>query len=820
MTKQIRITGWKLTVCPNSRVVGEGYCFRTPSDVEKSGLEIIPASVPGNFELDLMNAGKLTRDIFFGTNILRLQDLECMHLWYFTEFGIEPESVRDGQDVFLNFEGIDTVSEIYLDGALLGTTENMLIPHVFPLNKVKSGIHKLLVHIIPVSFYARRFDLQTKAWAMKYTQDSLLVRKAAAMYGWDIMPRAITGGLWRPVSIEYRSRERIRDYYLSTLHLSTGGASNTAELLLKLSVDTDFDNLRDLTVTVRGIHRDRDGKEDSSFGGSATIFSVNQVLSFRVDNAALWWPNRYGSPELYDVEITLSRTKYENGERLFDVPGETLDTVAFRHGIRTVELERTSLAGKDGRFFFRINGRKIFVLGTNWVPTDTFPSRIDDYTVRGLELALDVGCNMIRCWGGSPYPGDVLYDYCDEHGIMVWQDLSMACGLYPDDERTMNLIREEGISVVKSLRNRASLVLWSGDNENDIFATFRGGSINGRPINRRDPNLNKLTREVLAEVTDRYDGFRPYIPSSPFIDEEVFRTAGLPAEDHLWGPRDYFKGDYYYKSSIAHFASETGYHGCPSPDSLKKFISDKSLGNRGDGRICTDPEWLVHSASMETSPGAPFAYRVPLMTRQVEQLFGTAPDDIETYALESQISQAEAMKFFIEHFRIGKWYRSGIIWWNIIDGWPQISDAVVDWYGVKKLAYEYIKRSQRMFCLMCDEPDQNGNIALFAVNDYAFPVEFEYTLKDALTGEAVLSGKAVSSADSSERIALIRENMPRYCVIEWRGTAPQGESGSALELDGRNHFIRNLENRIDLDSYRKFMKFAGLSESLNGFSKY
>ena len=130
---------------------------------------------------------------------------------------------------------------------------------------------------------------------------------------------------------------------------------------------------------------------------------------------------------------------------------------------------------------------------------------------------------------------------------------------------------------------------------------------------------------------------------------------------------------------------------------------------------------------METSPNAPFAYRVPLMTRQVEQLFGTASTDLETYALESQISQAEAMKFFIEHFRIGKWYRSGIIWWNIIDGWPQISDAVVDWYGVKKLAYEYIKRSQRMFCLMCDEPDSDGNIALFSVNDYASPIEFEYS---------------------------------------------------------------------------------------------
>ncbi|MBO4770231.1 MAG: hypothetical protein J5563_05555, partial [Clostridia bacterium] len=101
MKKQIRITDWKLSVCPNTRVVRENYDFRTPSDVENSGLEIIPASVPGNFELDLMNAGKLTRDIFFGTNILKLQDLECMHLWYFTEFETEPVRAADGPDVFL-----------------------------------------------------------------------------------------------------------------------------------------------------------------------------------------------------------------------------------------------------------------------------------------------------------------------------------------------------------------------------------------------------------------------------------------------------------------------------------------------------------------------------------------------------------------------------------------------------------------------------------------------------------------------------------------------------------------------------------------------
>ena len=94
----------------------------------------------------------------------------------------------------------------------------------------------------------------------------------------------------------------------------------------------------------------------------------------------------------------------------------------------------------------------------------------------------------------------------------------MACGLYPDDERMQGLVRTEAIAVVKAFRNHASLALWSGDNENDIFCQWRGGAVNGRPINRVDPNSNKLTREVIADVVERHDGFRPYLPSSPDMD--------------------------------------------------------------------------------------------------------------------------------------------------------------------------------------------------------------------------------------------------------------------------------------------------------------
>ena len=805
MHETANITNWKFCMCRNSLVAEKGFCLRTASDILASGLEIMSASVPGNFELDLIREGKLPEDIFKGTNILLLQDYESCHLWYFSKFEI---AGKEGTIPHIRFGGIDTVAEIFIDGRLIGKTENMLVPHEFSLGGFEAGIHEVVVHIIPVSVYVRDLELETKAWAMKYTQDSLLVRKAPAMYGWDIMPRALSGGLWKPVTVEYVKRQEIGDCYLYTHTLEEG----FAWLVLKLKVNTDFDDLRDLTVTVRGTHKNAEGAVDSLFEAVTTIWSVYQVLQIPLKDPVLWWPRGCGDQALYDVKITLSKTLYEGGKRVLNKASETLDEKSFNFGVRIVELERTSEAGPDGKFFFRINAKKVFVLGSNWVPVDTFPSRIDSFTERGLELVKDIGCNMIRCWGGAVYPSDVLYDYCDKNGIMVWQDFSMACGTYPDDERMRKLIHDEAVSVVKALRGHPSLVIWSGDNENDIFCTLRNGTLYGKPLNQFNPNHNKLTREIIGDVCERYDGMRPYIPSSPYIDEDVFRTGKLPSEDHLWGPRDYFKGTYYKDQSVAHFASETGYHGCPAPGSLRRFISENALNNRGNSEICTDPEWLVHSASMEEDANAPFAYRVPLMTRQVERLFGKAPDDLETYALMSQISQAEAMKFFIEHFRIEKWYRSGIIWWNIIDGWPQISDAVVDFYGNKKLAYQYIKRSQQPLCLMCDEPSEDGLNSLVAASDLSFDADISYTVTDLFTGKCILNDTAKASKDASTVLGRFKAEAHHVYKIEWKGTC------GFSEIKGENHYTGDIGAGLDLASYRDALEKEGLFVLPDGFN--
>ena len=66
-----------------------------------------------------------------------------------------------------------------------------------------------------------------------------------------------------------------------------------------------------------------------------------------------------------------------------------------------------------------------------------------------------------------------------------------------------------------------------------------------------------------------------------------------------------------------------------------------------------------------------FSYRTGLMANQVRVLFGDLPDNLPDFCRMSQISQAEAVKYFIERFRLRKWRRTGIIWWNLIDGWPR-----------------------------------------------------------------------------------------------------------------------------------------------------
>ncbi len=762
---------WKLYIAENKDVSDNPLQFKTGKELETSGYLCIDGKVPGNFELDMQREGLLD-DVFFGENPLKLQELENRHLWYVKSFEYE---CADTQDTFFQFKGIDTFAEIYLNGSLLAKTDNMLIPYEFSVaDFLVSGENELVVHIIPTSIESRKYPIGAGAFNHnKYNAESLTVRKAPHMYGWDIMVRALSGGLWRSVSIIKKPAERIEEFYLYPFIVNEQVAISIG--YYQVNVKGDF--IREYSLKVKGVC------------GSSVFEIVNDMWSacgnfeIHIPNPKLWWTKGRGLPNLYDVRVELY-----HGEEL-------CDWREFKFGVRSVQLIRTSVIDENnkGDFRFRVNGEDVFMCGTNWVPLDAFHSRDLERLPKALELLENIGCNMVRCWGGNVYESEEFFDYCDEHGIAVWQDFAMACAVYPRTNDFLERMGYEVETVVKQLRQHPSIFIWSGDNECDESVTWRSIS--------PDPNHNILTRKLIPQIIRNVDPIRYFLPSSPYIDEIAFsdRSKPLP-EAHLWGPRDYYKNEFYSEAKTR-FASETGYHGCPSPESIKRFISKDKLWPPTN-----NDEWIVHATSMEKTEG-PYNFRISLMVYQVARIFGNEMDNLNDFAIASQISQAEAFKFFIERFRYGKPERTGILWWNLLDGWPQFSDAVVDYYYNRKLAYFVIKRSQNPLCLMFKEPDVNGTLTFCAVSDMREDSEISYTVENVATNELIISGKAEVKADAVTDIAQIDTSKQKFAfyLIKWKNGSESGV----------NHYIFG-EPTYDYEKVVECFKKSGLL-NIEGF---
>lgn len=759
---------WKIAYVENCK-------FRELTSIKElceAGLTIIPAEVPGNFELDLQREG-ISEDLYFSDNVYAAQKLENLHVFYFAEFDIK------NKNEYLRFGGIDTLADIYVNGERVKTVDNMYLGYDVPAN-YNIGKNEVVVHIKSVAIEARKETVSAVGFTHDCGYASLTVRKAPHSYGWDIMPRILTSGLYKPVTIEEKKAEAINEVFIYTNSINPDGS---ASLQCYVNVDVSGDFIRDYRVIVTG------KCAGGGFEKSCRLWHNTQQFEIYVPDAKLWNVKNYGEQNLYDVRVELL---YKD---------KVIDTYAGRTGIRTVKLVRTDVTDSDGngKFRFEVNGKRIFVMGTNWVPLDAMHSRDIKRLPEALRLLEDIGCNFVRCWGGNVYENDEFFDFCDEKGILIWQDFAMACAVYPQNAEFAEKLRTEAVYEIKRLRNHPSLALWAGDNECDNVV-MRWDDKN----KRRDPNMNILTRGVLNRAVFEHDPSRDFLPSSPYVSPEYIRSGddGVLPENHMWGPRDWFKSDF-YNNTFCHFASEIGYHGFNSPESLRKFLKNPEKIFEEDG--FPTREYAAHATACDASEDsrtALYSDRIRLAHNQVEALFDQRREDLEEFACQSQISQAEAKKYFIEKFRTDKKRRSGIIWWNLIDGWPQISDAVVDWYYVKKLAYHYIKRSQEPLCFMFDEP-QNGKIALVAVNDYLEGKQVKYVVTD-VTNDAVLSRKtAYVEADGIlrlEKFDVAKDEHTMY-LVEW-------------ETDGikrKNHYYTNLKN-VSFEAYMKDLQKCGLDE--------
>jgi len=760
---------WRLVHFPEGK-----YLASHPNQLDKILVGAISAQVPGNVELDLERSDGIP-DPFFGDNIHLLRSFEFHEWWYMREFSVPSRDARARWDLVL--EGVDTLATIWINGVEVGRTANMLIEHRFD---VTDALHAGKTNRIDVrigsaiqSARTRRYDAST---AGPDTRDEMLfIRKAAHMGGWDIMPRVISAGIWRSIRLEPRTEDAFEQLYYWTAAQDDHGATLGARYQFRTA-------LKELDGLSLRFHGQCSGHQ---FEYEWPVEFIAGGCQVPIPGARLWWPRGYGQQNLYTITAELVHR------------GEPLAQRTDRIGVRTITVDRTTKAGPrwmpgpkgkdlcrydeppapDTHFVIYVNGRPIMVKGSNWVPLDAFHSRDAERVDQALALVEDLGCNMIRCWGGNVYEDHRFFDLCDEKGFLVWQDFAFACGRYPQTEEFLSVVRTEAEAIVEKLRNHPSLALWCGDNEVDAVYAWNGLS----------PEHNRINREVLPQVVHRCDPYRHYVPSSPYLPPG---SDDQTPEQHLWGPRGYYKGPFYTHHS-AHFIGEIGYHGCPNVSSIRRFIPESHLWPWKD-----NPMWRVHD-TYHWRHAAIDRDRIKLMANQIREVFGQIPENLEDFALASQIVQAEAKKFFIEATRLRKWQTSGILWWNVLDGWPQFSDAIVDYYFGKKLAYHYIRRVQFPVCVIIGEAGTEKYRPLVIANDSLEDADVHYRIHDADTQETVAQGQFRVPANENWQVARLRafSAEQRLYLVEW---TINGETFG-------NHYLAG-SPPFNLDRYRGWLE--------------
>ena len=389
----------------------------------------------------------------------------------------------------------------------------------------------------------------------------------------------------------------------------------------------------------------------------------------------------------------------------------------------------------DGKFAFSVNGTPIMVLGTNWVPLDAIHARDAERLPRALSELWNTNSNTGRCcWGGNLYEDTSFFDWCDERGILVRQDFALACARYPQSEPFLSELGTEATSIIKKLRNHACLLVWSGSNETDDSWVAQG----------IDPGRDIVTRQLLPSAVLMHGWATPYIEGSPAqpAAAAATRRSDLSPEQHLWGARASFK-DAFYAQTNARFIGEGGVHGAISGSSIDKFIPPGHGLFDPDDRI-----WKLHQSDHRSHP-LWYQDHLRLLGDQTDLYFRSVNRASRAeFIPASQIRQAEAYKFIIENTRLAKGQRSEVLWWSLLDCWPQVSASLVDYLFDRRLGYHYVRRSQQSVCMIAAEAI-GWSRAVTLVNDSSWSGTVEFEISSVRRPDFTMAGLAHSEAGAN-----------------------------------------------------------------------
>jgi beta-mannosidase len=668
--------------------------------------EWLPARVPGGVHTDLLALGRIP-DPFVADNEKRVQWVAETDWIYRCRFRCSPELLYE-EKIFLVCDGLDTLAKVVLNGHELGQIDNMFRQYEWDVKELLTprGDNVLVIAFkSPVQFIAQKQASRELPGPYHSIPGGPYLRKAPCQFGWDWGPKLPPVGIWKDIRLEGYSEAR-----LAEVHLRQDHPNGNVSVEARITVEHWGDAPLSAHVRITSPRGEVIEKE--------TVISMagEGVVIAPIPNPELWWPNGYGGQPLYQVEVSLLRNE-PSRERL-------LDQHRYQIGLRTVEL----LQEQDpwGRsFVFAVNGIPILCKGSNWIPADSFPTRISDEYLEGLiRSAAETHHNMLRVWGGGFYEQERFYDLSDRYGILVWQEFIFSCSIYPlDDPGFIENVRLEVVENIRRLRHRASLALWCGNNE------MEWGWVDW---NWDQPELqdlkaayNQFFHHTLPAWCQAEDPDHSYWPSSPSSDTPFVDPNGQRQGDsHYWDVWHGGKPFTAYRDQYPRFMSEFGFQALPPLATIRTYADEA--------------DWNMTSYIMEQHQKN--ASGNALMIRQMLETF-RLPKDFVSLVYLSMVLQAEGIRYGVEHWRRHPDRVAGILYWQLNDCWPVASWSSLDSFGRWKALHYAARRFYAPLMLSIeDEPPVQG---VYVSNDYLQPWEgsVQWSL-ETLDGEAITSGHA------------------------------------------------------------------------------
>lgn len=623
---------------------GEEWYIRNDYRNERL-IGFIPAQVPGVVQEDLLEQG-IIEDLYYDMNSMKAEWVPQRN-WLYKKF-LNIDDALKGKRLRLHYEGVDYSAKFYINGVFLGKHEGMFEAVEFDITEyVKFGEKNIIAVAID--------EAPHEQCQVGYTS-KVKTTKARVNYWWDFAQRIIPLGIWDEVYIiadDGYSVDNMRvltklsqDFeegeIYSELEISSAKAIKI-EAILKIKFASEVAAEEKLTVYLKK---------------GSNLLNIYANIQY----PKLWWPNGYGEQNLYTAEVSLLEKETE------------LYIHSESFGFKNAQLLPNDGFEAAPNYKFNINGKNIFIKGWNWVSVDLLYGRdkTDRYE-RLIRLAKEANVNLLRVWGGGLIEKDIFYKLCDEYGIMIWQEFnhsSSGIDNKPNDEQWyIDMFSRYAISAVKKRRNHAALTIWCGGNE--LI------SDSGLPLDNNTPMLTEFKK-----IIEEYGNNHIYLPTSPFgkvfgLNLENAKRKGELYDIH--GPWAYqgvkVQYELYNENSCA-FQSEFGVEGTVDYETLKKFIpEDKMWPPIRDNR-----NWSHHGA---------WFINFDMMCKTFGEI-----KDIKEYVKLSHYMQAEGLRYAVESNRRRAFQCSGTMPWQFNEPFPNgVGTASVNYYGVPKMAYYYIKKA-------------------------------------------------------------------------------------------------------------------------------